>query len=217
MTEARSDPLDVETSVSEHLRRAARGDEPSWLWLIERFSPLLVLQARYRLSGALTRLFDVDDLVDDVWLVVLRRLPDMSWPEQAAAPAFARFLSTTLLHRIHDAARKHVQRDGLAKDLALREPNALSEAVEQRSAESTSVLSRLARSEVRRLIALQLSQLDPDEQELLTLRGLEGLPAAELARRWNLPESTVTRRYRHVLAKLRFVLPRSMLDEFERS
>lgn len=69
--------IDGEEPTSIHVRRAHAGERESLAWLITRFSSLLRLQASYRLRGTLRRIYDPDDLVDDVWVAVLPRLGDL--------------------------------------------------------------------------------------------------------------------------------------------
>lgn len=49
--------------TTPHVRRAIGGDHASMGWLVERFSPLLLLQAEYRLGRTLRGRFDPEDLV----------------------------------------------------------------------------------------------------------------------------------------------------------
>jgi len=217
VTHLESKPLEEPTTLDAAVRLAASGDQGGWTWIVEHVSPLLELQARYRLSKLLRRVYDVDDLVSDVWMVAFRRLPELDLPAPGAGNALIRFLCTVLIHRVNDAVRKHLQRGSVQKELALRDalkPDSSSSALR---ALTTSVFSQAARSEARRILGERIACLRPDEQELIVLHGLEGVPNAELARRWGEPEGTVAARYQRALAKLRHALPASLFLEIERA
>lgn len=203
-------------NVEEHLQRIRDGDAESWAWLLENFSPFLELQASYRLGAELRRLYEPRDLVNEVWLVALQRLPQEEWAATDARRALMRYLSAILLHRVNDLVRKHIQRAGVFKDLAMRERRNGSDVLDGRADSSTSVLARAARSEVRRQISQQLNSLRPDEQVLLVLRFVEGLSIPAIAARLGENTSTVSMRYSRLAARLRDRLPPSLrLDTVE--
>ena len=64
--------------TSLHLRQAVGGCADSLAWLVRRLSPLLIVQAEYRLGPDLRRVYDPEDLVDEVWVVALPRLGELS-------------------------------------------------------------------------------------------------------------------------------------------
>lgn len=212
MVEPRADP-GKEPSPEEQIRSALSGDSAGWAWLVEHYSPLLELQARYRLAGELRRLYDPEDLVNEVWLIAFRRLPEFRWPDAGHGAVLLAFLARTLSNKINEAIRRHVQRNGVAKELRRRAgPSSLGSPQAQESP-STSVLARAARSEARLLLTRKLQALRPDEREILVLRGIEGIPNQELARRLGQQESALAMRYRRALDKLRDLLPQGLLED----
>lgn len=76
------------------VRSALQGDEGEINWLVAHFHPLVLVHVRDRLGGFATD-DDVRDLADDVWLVALRRLGDLTPREGRLTPVLARFLSNT--------------------------------------------------------------------------------------------------------------------------
>ena len=205
-----------EVSLEEHIRRALRQDAASWSWLVEHYSPLLELQARYRLRGPLRRLYDPEDLVNEVWMVAFRRLPEFQWPATAHGRVLLAFLGTTLVNKINDAIRRHIRRNGVAREFAMRVALNESASVGALTGSTTSVLARAARSEVRQLLTRKLEGLRPDEREILVLRGIEGLSNAALVQRLGQHDSCLSMRYRRALEKLKGVLPHGLLVDLER-
>ena len=57
------------------VRSAVKGDAESLDWIVTRLSLLLRMQAEYRLKKVLRRYHEPDDLVNEVWLTALPRLP----------------------------------------------------------------------------------------------------------------------------------------------
>ena len=210
-----TDALDSQ-NVANHLNRARAGDAESWSWLVERYSPLLEVQAGYRLGVGLRRLYDARDLVNDVWLVAFRKLPEMPIEEQHAARDVLRFLSAVLLNRVADLVRKHIRRGGRAKDLELRPRGVEAGELDELRAFTTSVLTRAARSEARALVRARLDDLRPDEQVLLVLRFIEGLTLADVAKKLDEEVSTVSMRCSRLLPRLRVFFPATLVDELAR-
>jgi len=77
-----------------HVRRAKGGDRDSLAWLADRFSPLLLAQARYRLRGRLARWVQPEDVVQDVWAVALPALPGLEASDGRETPVVLKFLAT---------------------------------------------------------------------------------------------------------------------------
>ena len=95
-----------------HVQRAKHGDEASLDWVVRRFTPLLLAQARYRLGASLRTHYDPEDLVSEVWAIALPRLPDLTVRDGRATPVLVKFLATTLLFRVNSLMRKLAARSG---------------------------------------------------------------------------------------------------------
>lgn len=210
-----SSALHLEPSADEHVLRAAGGDQASWAWLVGHYSPLLEVQARFRLGQRLRCLYDPDDLVNDVWLIVCRRLPELDWPAQGASRRLLHFLGSTLVFRVNELVRKNLRRAGRDKDLAFR--TSLPGSGSALAASTRSACSRAAHEEHGEILRQRLARLRPEEGELLVLRLLEGLPNAHLAQRYGCSEGALSMRFRRALDRLRDVLPAAVLAELERS
>jgi RNA polymerase sigma factor (sigma-70 family) len=201
--------------TSLHVRRAADGDSESLGWVVARLSPLLLAQADYRLGPVLRSLYDPEDLVNDTWIVALPRLAELPARDGRHTPVLLRFLSTTLLHRVNNLARKHARgapperpapRDGSGATVA-------TDPLERVPAETSGVITRALRHEIRNAVTLALEGLEPGDREILILRGIEQQTNATAAELLGLNAPAVAMRYHRALRKLRDRLPRSVFEE----
>lgn len=200
-----------ETLTSVHVHRAVAGSSDSLAWIVKRFTPLLLAQADLRLGAVLRRHVDPEDLVADVWNVVLRRIGHLEAVEGRGAGAFVRYLGTTLLRRIRDLAR-------LA---AIRETGRLVEAEAARDegdpaaprASGNDVVAAIISAERRSSVRDALTALPENDREVLVLRGLEERPLEEVGLLINCKPGTVAVRYHRALKRLRTQLPGSVYDE----
>jgi RNA polymerase sigma-70 factor (ECF subfamily) len=190
------------------------GDAPSLAWVVARLTPLLLAQARYRLSRHLQGRVDPEDLVQDVWLRALPRLPDLRARNGAWSPVLIRFLSTTLLNRYRSLLQKHVlgkpspaplvnQADGSAEvDPLAAVPDS-----------SLGVVTRVVRNELRSDVAASIEALGSPDREIVILRGIEQASTQEVAVMLGSSANLVAVRYHRALKKLRSLLPGGVFDE----
>ncbi|MBI4603725.1 MAG: hypothetical protein HY721_17360, partial [Planctomycetes bacterium] len=164
-----------EDATTLHVRRAKAGDRESLEWLVKRFTPLLIANARYRLARPLWSLYDPEDVVNDVWLVALPRLPDLPPREGRHTPVFLKFLSTTLLYRVNDLVAKHIRgKPGRAAAPAWDAGTDLRDPVDALPAPTTEAVRRLVRQEAREAVAAAIDELEEGDRSLVILRGIEG-------------------------------------------
>ena len=195
-----------------HVRRAMDGDLESISWIVARFTPLLISQARYRLGARLRRICDPDDLVADVWAVVLPRLAGLSSRDGRFTPVLLRFLATTLLYRFNNLVQKHITgkplqdagEDGEERDLLKALPD-----------EASGVVTRVVRSESQGEVLQALEDLDDKDREVVILRGIEQNPNQEVATLLGELPNTVAVRYKRALERLRQRLPGSLFSELD--
>jgi RNA polymerase sigma factor (sigma-70 family) len=189
--------------TSLRIGRAVAGDDDSCAWLIGRFTPALLAQARYRLRGAMGRVCEPDDLVQDVWAITLPRLTDLRARDGRWTPVLLKFLATTLLRRVHHLARRRA-RDGAA-DGGTDGGEPL--------AEWTGVVTRVHRRDAHDAVHDAIAELSEVDREVLVLRGIEQHDNGEVARLLGVPDSTVTRRFQRALERLRAALPDSIFSD----
>jgi RNA polymerase sigma factor (sigma-70 family) len=196
-------------STTFHVRRAQALDRTSVAWLIARFSPLLLVQAGYRLRGSLRRLHDPEDLVDEVWLATLPRLGDLRDRDGRLGPVLLRYLGTTLLNKANQMIQRALKQPPVAG--ALSDGSSRAPPLDGLPASYSDASSVAARDEA--MLALRAALAELEEREVLVLRGIEQVPIDAAAKLLGVTPGAVTRRYQKALARLRLRLPGSIFDE----
>lgn len=204
-----SDPPEDLTTV--HVHRAADGDRESLSWLLARFTPLLLSQAHYRLGTNLRRVYDPEDLVNDVWAIALPRLSGLPMRDGRLTPVVLKFLSTTLLYRFNTIARKRIHGATSPNEAS---PSTPGDPMDDVVAETRGVVTRVIESETRREVTDAIAALDDTDREILILRGMEQNPIPFIASKLAITENAVYARYHRALKKLRQELRESVFDEF---
>lgn len=207
-----AEPSDLTTL---HVRRAVAGDSDSRAFLIEKFTPLLLVQARYRLVGAAARHCEPEDLVQETWAITLPRLQDLRAREERLTPVLLKFLATTLLRCATQVLRKHVLRRPPAASLGGSDDSTTADPVAALADDVSGVVTRLCRRDRTDALQAAIAGLPREEQEVLVLRGIEQHANREVAQMLGIDDSSVTRRYQKALTALRSSLPDSIVDELE--
>jgi len=198
--------------TSIHLGRAREGVEESLSWVVAHFTPFLQMQAEYRVQGGMRRLHDPEDIVDEVWMVALPRISELNARDGHWTPVLMRFLATTLLNRVNRHLSRHLRAEMRSLPTS-SDSGSRGSSPGRRASPATSVVGAVARNEARAMLDEVLLSLEPDERELLVLRGIEQHPGQEVARRFGVEPSTISRRYQRLLRKLRSRLPGTIFDE----
>lgn len=191
-----------------HVRRAIAGESGGAEWVVERFTPLLLAQARYRL-GRLRAIHEPEDVVANVWAALLPKLGEFSLERERTTPAFIRYLSNALLLEINNLLRKRV-----AETL----PNADSEVstpINRAEDAGPGPVTRAAAAERRDAVLEALQSLDAADREVLILRGIEQHSNAETAQLLGIEPNTAAQRFRRALTRLRERLPGSVFDDLQ--
>lgn len=203
------DPTDSEPLTSMHVRRAVGGDGDSLAWLVGRLSPLLVMQASYRLGQRLRRVYEPEDLVHEAWLAALPKLGGLRERDGRLTPVLLRFLSTALLFKINNLIRKHARRGPIT--MSAEGTGTLDEVPDPRSG----IVTMAMRREVQNTVRACIDKLDAKDREILLLRGIEQQANNTVAVILQMKPQTVAMRYKRALEKLRALLPHSVFDELE--
>lgn len=204
---------DSGSTTSINVRRAVSGDLESLTWIIERFSPILLSQARFRLGPALKRFCDPEDLVAEVWGVALRRLREIRAAADSSTGTLIRYLGTVLQRRVRDIARlAAVRRMSAAESFdSSRAP------ISQLDAATTSIVTRAIRDERTKMIVGAIEELEPLDRQVIVLRGFEGTSLAEAAAIMKTTPDAVASRYYRALKRLKEKLPDSVIAELAES
>ncbi|HEX5054005.1 MAG TPA: sigma-70 family RNA polymerase sigma factor [Planctomycetota bacterium] len=204
-----ADELPVPGDVTSlHVHRAISGDVTSTSWLVERLNPLLLAQASWRLGSELRRSCDPEDLVHEAWLVLLPRLPSLPARDGRMTPVLLSFLSTTILHKVHNLLR-HAARRRVAPDHRSSDDTTPPEPEGPRS----EVIRAVVRRETACRVRAALDELDARDREIVLLRGIEQQPPEDVAGLVGSTNGAVCKRYQRALAKLRARLPDSVFAE----
>jgi RNA polymerase sigma factor (sigma-70 family) len=200
-----------DAEASAWLRRASRGDEDAQRALVERFTPALLAQAQYRVGAPLRRFVDPSDVVADVWLVALRRLPAFDPAPGRATGTFLAYLGTVLLRRVRDLYERHLA--GKPEVVPHGAAGADGGAGLELSAHTTGVVTRVVRAERAAALTRALDELEPLDRAVVALRAIEGQRNEVVAALTGLASNAVSQRLRRALAKLRERLPESIFDD----
>jgi RNA polymerase sigma-70 factor, ECF subfamily len=191
---------------------AVAGDLASQAWLVERFTPVLLAQARYRMQHV--RGSEPEDVVQETWAQALPKLGHLAPRDQRWTPVLLRFLSVVLLRNVNDLMRRTIRRRG--GDVGHGgEPATRADVLGQAPAEISGIVTRLARADRACAVQRAVQALPPDEREVLVLRGIEQLSNRDVARLLGVDDSAVTRRYQRALHRLKTELPQSVLAELD--
>jgi RNA polymerase sigma factor (sigma-70 family) len=198
--------------TSIHVQRAEAGDAASLEWVVRRFSPVLLAQARFRLGARLRAHVEPEDLVSEVWAIALGRLAALGTGLGRRTPVLLKFLTTTLLHRVNDLVKVEIKGprgrraggDGAAAD-----------PLASLSAESRGIVSAVLARERDAALTAALAQLDAQDREVILLRGIEQNSGAVVAQLLQVSEKAVSMRYRRALERLRTLLPGSIFDDLD--
>jgi len=200
--------FDGDDLTTMHVRQAVAGNEQSRSWIVARFTPLLLTQARYRLRGDLGRLTEPADVVQDVWLRVLPRLDELT-PEQRYTPVLVSYLSRAVLFQINNVMRTALRRRARGA-VDAKGGDEIGEVRDER----TGIVTMLARGERRDAVLAAIEALGEDDREVLVLRAIEQHPNQIAAGMLGVEPGTLAVRYHRALKKLREQLPDSVFDEF---
>jgi RNA polymerase sigma-70 factor, ECF subfamily len=198
----------LEPDTEELLRRSAAGDPAARGALLQRHRGRLRRMVAVRLDGRLAARLDPSDVVQEALAEADRRLdeyardrplPFYPWLRQLAADRLAE------AHRRHlRAARRDVRREEAA---AAGLPDASAEELAERLLARGAGPSEAARrQELRGRVRAALQALPEAEREVLALRHLEGLSAAEAAAVLGVSEAAVKSRALRAMQRLRGLL-----------
>jgi RNA polymerase sigma factor (sigma-70 family) len=199
------------TQTSFHVRRAIDGDGESLGWIVERLSPLLRMQAEYRIPERLRSLYDPQDVVADVWLAAMPKLGSLSARSDRWTPVLVRYLSTAVLRRVNELYRKHL----LNKPLREAVPEESSVGLNALPAPVSGAITRAERGETQAAVREAIEGLEAKEREIVILRGIEQLTNLEASDFLGETPGTLAMRYHRAMARLRARIPRSVFDELD--
>jgi len=183
-------------------------------WVVARFSPLLLAQARYRLGPVLRPHYDPEDLVQDTWLAAMPRIAALAAPHERYAPALVRFLTTILVNRVRKLAHRCLRGEPLERTVVHWGRDDSSSPLLRIADPSGGVLQRVMLDEAGEQLLARLDQLSKRDREIIILRGIEQLANETVAMLLHLTPQAVSMRYQRALERLKRLLPDSVFCEF---
>lgn len=181
-------PYDRDQGVAEDRRlvlAAQQGDREAFAGLVRKYTGVVRALAAARVGwGSIA-----DDVVQDVFLLALRRLDTVSEPER-----FAGWISRIAINRAREVLRREAPRRAASLDRIPVEPTA---AVEPDRIETEDEVSRMLTA---------IGTLDERTQLVLTLRFRQGLAVKDVAERIGDKPPAVSMRITRALRRLRELL-----------
>jgi len=197
------------------VRRAVQGDAASVAWLIERFTPVLLVQARHRLRSPLGAHCEPEDLVQDTWLTALPRLSDLQQRDGRCTPVLLRFLGQILLNRYGTLLQKHILGKPLRAQAVASDGTDTADSLGNVAAEQTGIVTRAMRSEAIERMRAAIAELSEDDQAVVVLRSIEQVSLPTTAQLLGATENAVAVRHHRALQRLRERLPDSVFAELD--
>lgn len=188
------------------IARAREGDRDSLEFVVRRLTPLLMLQARYRLKAVARRVMDPEDLVSEAWLRALPKLRALEPRDGRLTPVVMAYLSTTVRRLAKDVIQAQLRR---APRVVADEP----ESVAWLPADTRDVVTRLVHEEASDALHQALGELSASDREIIVLRGLEQVSVRDAARLVGISEDAVKQRYHRAIQRLKDALPGSVIDD----
>ena len=213
MTDA-PEPAEADALTTRHVRQAVAGDTDSLTWVVERFTPLLMMQAAYHLDSKTCPSYEPEDLVNDTWAIALPRLEEMPPRGGRYTPTLVKFLSTTLLYLVKNLVKKQIRRESAGERPLPDGPPDGESPLERLVAEDSGVVTRIVRQEMKGTVLSHLDTLVERDREVIVLRGIEQHSNQTVAMLLGLEPEAVRLRYHRALKRLRAQLPASVFDEF---
>ncbi len=203
----------TEPDTDELLERSVGGDLSVRGALLERHRGRLRRMVTVHLDTRLTARLDPSDVVQDVLAEAARRLDD--YLRERPVP-FYPWLRQIALDRLSEQHRRHLraeQRSVLREEeVPFRLPDHSALELAGLVVGGGSPSSALQREELRDRVRAALEKLSPTDREVLVLRYLEQLSAAEVAAILRISEDAARKRVLRALQRMRKLLKDQTLE-----
>jgi RNA polymerase sigma-70 factor, ECF subfamily len=166
------------TQSLEVVERAKRGDQEAFFWLFQKHQSRLAVFIRYQMSEALRSRYEIDDVLQEIFLRAFRDLPQF---EYRGAGSFLRWLFQITRHTLQDLARygDRQKRRGEQEALLRSESSHYS----REPAHSQTPSRILFQKERLAQLLKSLDALDEADREIILLAKVEGLTIGEISQR----------------------------------
>lgn len=196
----------------DFVRRASDGEGEAVGWLVEHFSPAMLLSARARTPVTLQPLLCPDDVVNDSWSEAIPGLHRVVWCEdRSPTESLLAWLQGVQLNRLRTLKRQLLLRE---EELVRRWRHPLGRTLSSVPRGDESVTTQAMRLEEAERLQQAIADLPFKVADVLRQRGIEQIPLAVVAQRSGEDRNTVAQRYSRGLKELRRLLPRSIFERF---
>ena len=188
----------TEPTISfEVVERARQGDQAAFSWLFHRYHPRLAVFLHFHMAEPLRRKYELDDVMQELFLRAFRDLPDFVY---RGPGAFSRWLFQIARHTVQDMARfQDRQKRQAADETPFRSPSNPA-GVEPLELKTPSRIL-FQKEKIARLMA-GLESLPANDRELVLLAKLEGLSLREISERTGLSKPAASLRLHRALQRL---------------
>lgn len=200
---------DESEEIAELLSRAGRGDRVALDELFSRHRDRLIRMVRMRLDRRVQGRVDASDVIQEMHVEAVERLPEYLKERKLPFFLWLRFLAAQKVIQLH---RHHLgaQRRDPRHEVRLHGgplPEATSVALAHQLLGSlTGPSEAAARAELRLRLEEALNTMEPVDREILALRHFEQLSNAETAQELGIEEAAASKRYVRALRRLKGVL-----------
>ncbi len=120
-----------------------------------------------------------------------------------------------VLFEVNNLVRKHIRKDAARPESDFTGPASETGLLSRLPAETSGVLTSVVREERKGILFTCIEALDPQDREVVILRGIEQHTNEKVAELLEMKPNTVSHRYQRALEKLRESLPGSAFDELK--
>lgn len=193
--------MEGHTTSFDLLERARRGDTRALEAIVERYQARLAMLVHYRMSEALRRDYEVDDVLQEVFLRATRDLQTFTY---RGPTSLFRWLAQIAHHVLADAARggTRAKRDG---GMAVRFRSDSNPAGYE-PVDSNTPSRILRQQESLGQLHQKLAALPDDYRDVILMARIEGLTTAEIAERMNKTREQVSLLLHRALKKYRGIV-----------
>ncbi len=186
------------TQSLEVVERAKRGDQDAFFWLYRKHQSRLAVFIRYQMSEALRRRYEIDDVMQELFLRAFRDLPHF---EYQSPGSFLRWLFQVARNTLRDLARfEDRQKRQVEHESPLRTAESIS-GVEPANSQTPSRI--LFQRERLAHLLRGLDALAEVDREIILLAKVEGLTSDEMAQRLGRSKAQVSLSLHRALKRLR--------------
>jgi RNA polymerase sigma-70 factor (ECF subfamily) len=183
--------------TNQLLELVAAGDTTALERLLRIHRPYLRRVAQMRIASALAARVDASDVVQEVQLVITKRIDDFIRRRPTSLRIWMR---RKVLEQLVDQQRRHL---GAQKRTILKEQHmsSVSSVAIARKLLSSTPSKTLRRIELQRQVSALMEQLGANDREILTLRHAEGLTNSEVADLLGIEPDTARKRHGRALLR----------------